>query len=309
MNRPSIGVLLMAYGTSATTEEADVRSFLSHILGFYRGVEPTDDDVNDLRRRLVAIGRSPLCDITAGIAASLQDAMNIRAPGEFVVRIAMKHSPRFIEDVVHDMSRSGLRRAVGVALAPFSSASSADGYFRRVADATAALSSSLDWRFVDRWFLNPLFAQLWRGLVVEGGRAVKGDPLVVFTNHSLPTRVTKLDDRYETQFEAAAGKIACRCGLGRWTIAYQSAGKSGEDWLGPSLDEVLRAKSSMGCRDFLVAPIGFLMDHLEIMYDLDVEAKTCAERLGVRLDRTAMPNNDPLLVEMLAGEVLKAVTS
>lgn len=309
MNCPSVGVLLMAYGTSASTEEADVRSFLSHILGSYRGVEPTDDDVEDLRRRLVAIGNSPLCDITTGIAGSLQAAMDIRAPGEFVVWTAMKHSPPHIEEVVHDMSRSGLRRAVGVALAPFSSALSTEGYFRRVRDATAALSSSLDWQFVGQWHHNPLFAQLWQRLVADGSRAMKDDPLVVFTNHSLPTRVTVLDGRYATQFEAAAGRIAGRCGLGNWMIAYQSAGKSGGDWLGPSLDEILREKSSMGCRDFLVAPIGFLMDHLEIMYDLDVEAKASAERLGVRLDRTAMPNNDPLLVEMLAGEVLKAATS
>ncbi len=309
MNCPSVGVLLMAYGTSTTTEEVDVRSFLSHILGSYRGVEPTDDDVDDLRRRLVAIGHSPLRDITAGIASSLQDAMNIRAPGEFVVRTAMKHSPPYIEEAVHEMNHSGLRRAVGVALAPFSSTLSTEGYFRRVTDATAALSSSLHWQFVGQWHLNPLFTQLWQRLVAEGARETKGEPLVVFTNHSLPIGATRLDDRYATQFEGAAGQIADRCGLGHWTIAYQSAGKSGGDWLGPSLDEVLRGRSSMGCRDFLVAPIGFVMDHLEIMYDLDVEAKVNAERLGVCLDRTAMPNNDPLLVEMLADEVLKAVRS
>ncbi|MFQ5704382.1 MAG: ferrochelatase [Gemmatimonadales bacterium] len=304
---PDTGILLMAYGTSPTTEERDVRNFLRHIVEFYRAAEPTDEAVEALRKRLIKVGGSPLYDITARVAASLQQEMDRRSPGAFVVRTAMKHSPPHIGTAVQAINRSGVRRAVAVALAPFSSRLSTEGYYRLVTRSTEEQPGSLYWKFAGPWHIHPLFVQLWEKLIQDARCRMASDPLVVFTNHSLPVRVTAWNDPYPAEFNEAASAIANRCGLERWTTAYQSAGTSGGGWLGPSLDDVLRKHASQGCREFLVAPVGFLTDHLEILYDLDVEAQSVARRLGVRLDRTAMPNDGATLVELLANIVLETL--
>jgi len=305
----AVGVLLMAYGSPPSMDDAAIYAYLRHILQFYRQTDPDPEDVAHLKERYRAIGGSPLYAITERLAAGLQHALDRAAPGNFRVYWAMKHSPPFIEDVVARMARDGLRRAVGVALAPFRSRLSTDGYYRAVQEANQDLTNPMTWAFADDWHLHPLFLKLWQGRIEDARRGLPETTLVVFTNHSLPERVRRWDDPYPVQFEATARTLAERCGLSRWTIAYQSAGGGNEPWLGPDLIDVLREHRESGGTHALVVPVGFLMDHLEVLYDIDVEAQAEARAMGLHLARTRMPNDDPLLVDLLVDVVRKAVRS
>lgn len=290
----------MAYGSAPGADDGAVRDYLAHILRFYRRAAPTDAEVQHLKARYAAIGGSPLYAITQRIAARVQEALDQRVPGAFRVFTAMKHSPPFIEDVTREIGESGLQRAVGVALAPFRSRLSTHGYYQLVTDTNGALPRPVAWRFVGQWHLHPTFLDLWARRIAVALDGPGRDALVVFTNHSLPARVREWGDPYEEAFAATARALADRLGLSDWTTAYQSAGGGNGPWLGPSLDEVLREHAARGRRRVLVAPIGFLMDHLEILHDLDIAAQRVAGELGVTLTRTAMPNDDPLLIALLA---------
>lgn len=303
MASPTVGVLVMAYGSPPSMDDAAVHAYLRHILQFYRRTDPDPEAVVELRERYRAIGGSPLYAITERLAVGLQDALDRAAPGRFRVYWAMKHSPPFIEDVVPEMARAGFRQAIGVALAPFRSRLSTDGYYRVVQEANRGLPDPMTWVFADDWHLHPLFLSLWQDRIEEARRGLPEDALVVFTNHSLPERVRSWDDPYPAQFEATARALAERCGLPHWTTAYQSAGGGPGPWLGPDLAEVLRTYRENGGTHVLVAPIGFLMDHLEVLYDIDVEARAEARAMGLHLTRTRMPNDDPRMVALLADVV------
>ena len=303
----STAILLMAYGTAPALEEAAIRQFLRHVLQFYRRAEPSDEEVRDLQRRLESVGGSPLYGITDRIAVGVQNGLDVRSPGEFVVRTAMKHSPPFIEDVVCEIARLGVTEAVGVALAPFRSRLSTDSYYQLVHKGAQRSAVSVYWDFVPDWNLHPLLLGLWRSRVKDTLESLSGDATVVFTNHSLPSRITELNDPYPSQFAETAKAIADGCSLPDWTMAYQSAGGGGEPWLGPFMEDVLQKKISQGRRNLVIAPIGFLMDHLEELYDVDAVAKGVADDAGAALVRTPMPNDDPLFIEMLIDVILQTV--
>lgn len=301
-----IAVLLMAYGSPLTSDRAAVRAYLEHILQYYRRTSATDDEVDDLVARYRAVGGSPLYAITEQLVAGLDGALAARHRGRYLVRSAMKHSPPFIEDVVRRIAAAGHRQAVGVALAPFRSRLSTEGYFSIVRDANAALARPMEWCYAADWHLDDGFLRLWERRVRD---AVSGDGsgrYVVFTNHSLPARIREWGDPYEEQFRATASALAKRLDLRGWTVAFQSAGGGNQAWLGPSLEHVLRERRAAGDTRFLVVPIGFLMDHLEVRYDLDVAAQRLAGELGIALTRTDMPNAERDLIEMLADVVERA---
>ncbi|GBC84492.1 Ferrochelatase [bacterium HR11] len=300
-----VGVLVMAYGSPPSMDDEAIYAYLRHILQFYRRTDPDPEAVAHLKERYRAIGGSPLYGITERLAAGLQQALERASPGRFRVYWAMKHSPPFIEDVVPRMARDGLDRAIGVALAPFRSRLSTDGYYRVVQEANQGLTNPMAWTFADDWHLHPLFLALWQSRIEDARRGLPETALVVFTNHSLPERVRRWGDPYPTQFEATARVLAERCRLPHWTIAYQSAGGGSEPWLGPDLIEVLRAYREGGGTHVLAAPIGFLMDHLEVLYDIDVEAQAEARSMGLHLVRTPMPNDDPRLIDLLADVVTR----
>ena len=296
-------VLLMAYGTAPTTSEGDVRAHLTHILQFYRRTDPTDEEVADLKMRYEAVSGSPLYDITARVVAATAGALEETAPGAFRVYSAMKHSPPFIEDVVREIAAHGCSRAVGLALTPFPSRLSSEGYYKLVRDANDALPAPLEWQFAESWHLHPGFLALWEDLVREALGAFVRLPVVLFTNHSLPERIRQWNDPYEQAFAATARELAVRLGLEDRGIAYQSAGAGGTPWLGPRLEDVLKERAAAGVRDVLLAPVGFVMDHLEVLYDIDVEARRLADALGVELHRTRMPNDDPKFIALLVDVI------
>jgi ferrochelatase len=303
---PRTAVLLMAYGSPRSTADEDIRAYLDHILRFYRRVSPSEEEVRHLKARYEAVGGSPLHEITGRIVAGTQRALDAALPGAFRVFMGMKHSAPYVEAQVRRIGALGFERAVGVALAPFRSRLSTDGYYALVRGANAGLARPVAWSFAPDWNLHPLFLDLWQRLVVEALRG-DGDAAVVFSNHSLPARVQEWNEPYREQFEATARAVAQRCGLGECVTAYQSAGGGNVPWLGPSLSHVLAELIGAGRRSIVVAPVGFVMDHLEVLYDLDVDARQMCAELGVHFARTRMPNDDPLLVAMVADVVRCAV--
>jgi ferrochelatase len=290
----------MAYGSPSSLDEKNLSEYLRHILVHYRQTEPTEEEIQHLKKRYEAIGGSPLYSITEHIAQAVQETLNLGSPGRFKVHMAMKHSTPLIGDVVREMSDSGLTQAVAVALAPFRSRLSSDAYYKIVQQTNNQLERPLQWSFAGNWHLHPRFLELWSKGIEESLSKHSEAPLVIFTNHSLPARIQEWNDPYAQQFEMTARALAKMCGLSKWTTAFQSAGGGNQPWLGPRLLDVLQKSKAEGISTFLLAPVGFLMEHLEILYDLDVEGQGEAQRMGISLERTAMPNNHPLLASLLA---------
>ena len=296
----TIGVVVMAYGTPASPE--DIEPYYTHIR---RGRPPTPEQLAELSGRYAAIGGiSPLAQRTRaqleGIAAALDDA----EPGRFVVRLGQKHAAPFIEDAVADLARSGVERIVGVVLAPHYSGFSVGQYNERAAQA--ATEAGLDYAGVDSWSMEPSYLDHQAASVRERLAALPERTKVVFTAHSLPERVLE-GDPYPDQLRASAEAIAERAGLGMWdtwSIGWQSAGRTPEPWRGPDILDIIAELAATGrAEGILVVPQGFTSDHLEVVYDLDIEAAAKAAEVGLAFARTDVVNDDPAVMATLAGRL------
>jgi len=294
-------VVLMAYGSPQRKEE--IAAYLEHIRG---GERPSVENVADLERRYDAIGgRSPLLEITRAQAAELERALAKR--GRRVrVWAAMKHSPPFAAEVVREAHAQGARQFLGVALAPHFARMSIGGYERALRAAAEALPGMKSVEMVKSWHLEPALVDTWAEAIRAIRRArpvfAASDASVIFSAHSLPARIATESDPYPDQLAQTCSAVANASGVDHWSFAWQSAGTRGE-WLGPPLLERLREAAAGGARAVLSAPIGFVSDHLEVLYDLDVEARAEAERLGLKWNRAPMPNASPRLIEALANLV------
>ena len=291
-----VGVLLMAYGTPATP--ADVEAYYTHVR---RGRQPTPEQLADLRRRYDAIGgTSPLLERTRAQASGVQAALDEH--GSFTVELGMKHAPPFIEDAVERLVESGVKRAVGVVLAPHYSRLSIGEYEER---ARAAADGRLDVAMVPSWYDAPPYLAALAERVQKALAALPSNTEVVFTAHSLPARIVNEGDPYPDQLRWTAEAVAARAGVERWRVAWQSAGRTPEPWIEPDIGEVLDELAAGGDTDgVLVCPAGFTSDHLEILYDLDIEASARAHRLGLAFARTESLNDDRRLCEAVANAVL-----
>ena len=301
---PPTGVLVMAYGTPATPD--DVEAYYTHVR---RGRPPTPELLHDLRARYEAIGgTSPLLELTRAQAAGLAAALG----AGWAVELGMKHAPPFVEDGITRLAERGVRRVVGLVLAPHYSALSVGEYAARAAAAAAIADEGIELTMIDSWHLAPGYLELLAArvlsalglLLVTDAGAVE----VVFTAHSLPERILETGDPYPDQLRETAAAVVARAGLGRWSIAWQSAGRTPEPWIGPDLLSHLAERAEVGVEGVVVCPAGFVSDHLEILYDLDVEARQVAERLGLAFARTESPNDDPAFCATLAQVVTAAVT-
>jgi protoporphyrin/coproporphyrin ferrochelatase len=280
----SAAVILMAYGSPERAE--DIRAYLEDIR---EGRPVSDAAVEELTERYRRIGgRSPLDDVTERQRGAL--ARELGLP----VYVGMKHWRPRIADAGGAAVEGGATQIVGIVLAPHYSALSIAGYRERL---EAALDGRAELRFVESWHDHEPY------LDVLADRVRGTSAHVVFTAHSLPERILAMGDPYRDQLLETSRLIAERAGLDQWSFAFQSESPTGEPWLGPDILDELDSLYGRGVRKVLVAPVGFVSDHLEILWDLDVEARERAAELGLELERIESLNDDPAFIRALAALV------
>jgi ferrochelatase len=307
---PPIGILVMAYGTASGPD--DVERYYTDIRG---GRPPTPEHLQELKERYAAIGnRFPLLDITTGQAKGLEAALD----GGFRSYLGMKHSPPFIPEGVASMREDDIERAVGIVMAPHWSGMSIETYVDRVQKAVAE-EGGPSFTFVRRFHDHPGFVRFLAGRVSDALEklpdAERDDAAVIFSAHSLPQRsiengetrctycfLCETSCAYVDGLRETAELVSAELGGIDHTIGWQSAGRTADPWLGPPVEDVIRDLAEKHPA-IVVCSAGFVADHLEILYDLDIEAQEVAHEAGVTLVRTEMPNADPAFVEVLADVV------
>jgi ferrochelatase len=292
-------VLLLAYGGPDRLE--DIPDYLLDI----RGGRPTPqlliDEITE-RYRLIG-GRSPLLAITRRVARKLESSAGLP------VYVGMRHWHPYIRDVVAGMAGDGVRRIIAICMAPHYSELSIGAYRARLGEALAALDVSIRVDLVESWHTHPLYLS---GVAANVRTALRrfpdherSDVMIIFTAHSLPAFILDRGDPYDAQLRETSRLLAAQLGLSdeRWRFSYQSAAQTGTPWLGPQIEELVAELAERGERNLLVAPIGFIADHVEILYDIDIGVQAIARSCGARVVRTSMLNDSTALVATLANLV------
>ena len=302
----TFGVLLMSYGGPERLE--DVPAFVRDIRGGRPTPQPIIDAVTENYRRIG--GRSPLLAITQRQAAALESALNTEAPPtlRYRVYVGMRHWQPRIADVVMQMMDDGITQAVALPVSPHYSKFNTTKYFDALKAALFAdIENDRDFDVVHvlGYHDHPRFVAAWAERVRASLAELPAETHVVFSAHSLPVRAIEAGDPYAKQVRESARLVAEALALPaeRWSVAFQSAGKTPEPWIGPELLEHLRALAEAGAPHVLVTPIGFVADHVEVLFDLDIQAREFAEELGLGFARTPSLNDDPLFIAALADVV------
>ena len=301
---PNDGVLVMAYGTPR--DLGDVEAYYTHIR---RGKAPPPELLEELTERYRAIGgKSPLLEITEAQCRGIE----ARVPGA-TAYLGQKHAAPFIEDAVAGLVKDGVERAVGLVLAPHFSSMSVGAYNARAEEAAADLGWEGKLHTVESWHLEEgyldFLASEVRSALAKISFEARPDTTVVFTAHSLPERILETGDPYPDQLQETAAAVAQRVGWTRWQIGWQSAGRTADPWIGPDILDVIQSLQGAGGRGVVVCPCGFVADHLEVLYDIDVECRALADELGLELVRTRSPNTDANFLDTLATVVTRSLRS
>lgn len=292
-------VLLMAYGTPNSPDE--IEPYYTDIRG---GRQPTPELLEELTERYRKIGgRTPLLDITREQARALQEQLG----DGYRVYIGMRHWHPYIAQAVDEIVRDGLQRVLAIALAPHYSRFSIEGYLQRIREAKAKSDAKFELSYVKSWNVQPLFLRSIAERMEQGRTKFEASQWneieVLFSAHSLPEKILQSNDPYPQELRETCEGVATMLALPRWRFAFQSAGRTGEKWLGPeilvTLDEIARD----GRRQVLIAPIGFVADHLEILYDIDIECAARAKALGIQMRRIDSPNATPTFIAALRALV------
>ena len=292
------GVLVMAYGTPRDLD--DVERYYTDIR---RGSPPPPELLEELSDRYRAIGgKSPLLEITNAQVSGLEERLD-----EVKAYLGQKHSAPFIPDAVAAMAADGIEEAVGLVLAPHFSSMSVGDYARRARSGAERASWAGRLEMVESWHVEPGYVSLLtervRAAIATLPPALQSEALVVFSAHSLPERILKDDDPYADQLRETAEAVAASIPLPRWRTGWQSAGRTADPWLGPDILEIVEKEAADGTSAIVVCPCGFVADHLEVLYDLDIEATKAAAERGIELTRTRSPNADPEFLDVLATVV------
>lgn len=289
----------MAYGTPRNLDE--VEPYYRDIRG---GRAPSPEAVEELTERYRRVGgKTPLLEITQDVADRLEEKLNREADsGAWRTYIGMKHWHPYIADTISEIVADGVDELVGLPLAPHFSRMSIAGYQQLVEQALEPKSSPPTTRFIESWHASPLFVEFIAERVRDGLAKFDADPSeveVMFTAHSLPARILEFGDPYPQELLESSAAVAKAAGVNSWRFAYQSAGMTGTPWLGPDILDAIEEISEEGTKNILVVPFGFVCDHLEILFDVDIEAIEKAEELGVDLARIEMPNDSPGFIDTL----------
>lgn len=303
-----MGLLVMAYGTPY--KEEDIERYYTDIR---HGHKPTPEMLQDLTDRYKAIGGiSPLAKITDQQAKSLESKLNeIQDDYEFHVYIGLKHIEPFIEDAVKQMANDGIEEAVSLVLAPHYSTFSVKSYNTRATEE-AQKQGNLTITSVESWYDHPRFIDFWakqiNAVYAEMSAEEKEKAVLIVSAHSLPEKILQNGDPYPDQLKETARLISEATGITNYEIGWQSEGNTPDPWLGPDVQDLTRdLYHSKGYRSFVYAPVGFVVNHLEVLYDNDYECKVVCDELGAAYHRPEMPNVHPEFIATLADVVLNKV--
>jgi protoporphyrin/coproporphyrin ferrochelatase len=314
-HQPPTGVLVMAYGTADGPD--DIERYYTDIRG---GRPPTPEHLQELKDRYAAIGNVfPLLDTTRAQADGIVERLHADGGGAFRAYLGMKHSPPFIPEAVAAMAADGITHAVGIVMAPHWSGMSVETYIERTQAAIDEQGVDLTMTFVRSFHDHPAFVEFLanrlRTTLDRLDDAARADATVLFTAHSLPVRTVDdgslrckycdCDDscRYRDGLQRTADLVAAEVGVADHRIAWQSVGRTADPWWGPGIDEVIPQLAAAGRSACVVCCAGFVADHLETLYDLDIEAAAEARQAGIAFARTPMPNADPAFLDVLATVV------
>lgn len=303
-----IGLLVMAYGTPY--QESDIERYYTHIR---RGKTPSSELQKDLADRYEAIGGiSPLAKITRDQAVKLTEQLNsLQCSVDFQMYLGLKHIEPFIEDAVKQMREDGIEKAVSIVLAPHFSSFSIESYNGRALEQAGYLGGP-SIACIESWYKEPKFIEYWADKVRETFSRMleeeRSQAVVIFSAHSLPQKITQFGDPYPDQLYKTAELIAERAGITHYAVGWQSAGRTPEPWLGPDVKDLTRELHAQnGYQAFVYVPVGFVSDHLEVLYDNDIECRAVTEEIGASYYRPEMPNVQPQFIDALAETVWNKV--
>lgn len=306
LTKKTMGLLVMAYGTPY--KEEDLERYYTHIR---HGRPPSPEALTDLRDRYRAIGGiSPLAKITDDQAAALRDRLNaVQDEIEFKLYIGLKHIEPFVEDAVEQMHKDGITEAVSIVLAPHFSTFSIKSYNGR-AKETAEKLGGPHITSVESWYDEPKFIQYWSEKVSETFNSMseeqRAKACLIVSAHSLPEKIIANGDPYPNQLKETADLIAQSAGVENYEVGWQSAGQTPEPWIGPDVQDLTRElHEQKGYSTFVYTPVGFVADHLEVLFDNDYECKVVTDEIGATYYRPEMPNTQPLFIDAMSDVVLK----
>jgi protoporphyrin/coproporphyrin ferrochelatase len=309
MTKKKMGLLVMAYGTPQN--ESDLEGYYTHIR---HGRKPSPEMLEELRGRYEAIGGiSPLGRITLDQAQKLEQHLNtIQDKIEFKMYLGLKHIAPFIEDAVKGMFEDGITEAISIVLAPHFSTFSVKSYNGRAKEEAEILGGP-SIVSVESWYNEPKFIGYWANKVkkiyAEMPNSERENSVLIVSAHSLPEKIVQFGDPYPQQLKETAELIAKEAGIEQYTIGWQSAGQTPEPWLGPDVQDLTKElHERSGYKAFVYAPVGFVSDHLEVLYDNDYECKVVAEALGASYYRPEMPNAQPEFIDAMAAVVLRKLS-
>jgi ferrochelatase len=310
-NHEKIGVLLMGYGSPDSLD--DFEAYFTDIRG---GRKPAPELVEEIKNRYRLIGgKSPLLQITQAQAQALQERLNVGSSGNdssgplYRVYLGMRHWHPYIKETFKKILQDDIKRLIALALAPQYSRLSVGAYIQKVKEAEAELNGHIAISYVESWHTHPLFleaiAQHVKKALDRFPASVRNQVQIIFTAHSLPERILAENDPYPQHLQQTVEGVLQRLGPVSWHFAYQSQGRTAEKWLGPNVETMLEDLWTKGYRNVLLVPIGFVSDHVEILYDIDILFKNLATSKGMHLERIESLNTDPLFIEALASVILE----
>jgi len=306
LSKKTMGLLVMAYGTPY--KEEDLERYYTHIR---HGRPPSEEALTDLRDRYNAIGGiSPLAKITNDQATALQNRLNdVQDEIEFKLYIGLKHIEPFVEDAVEQMHNDGITEAISIVLAPHFSTFSIKSYNGR-AKETAEKIGGPNIISVESWYDEPKFIQYWTEKVSETFNTMseeeRAKACLIVSAHSLPEKIIANGDPYPNQLKETADLIAQAAGVENYEVGWQSAGQTPEPWIGPDVQDLTRdLHKQKGYTSFVYTPVGFVTDHLEVLFDNDYECKVVTDEIGAKYYRPAMPNTQPLFIDAMSDVVMK----
>ncbi|MFY4774248.1 ferrochelatase [Metabacillus sp. RGM 3146] len=306
MAKKTMGLLVMAYGTPY--KEEDIERYYTHIR---RGRKPAPEMLQDLKDRYEAIGGiSPLARITLEQGEKLEARLNeVQDEIEFKMYLGLKHIEPFVEDAVKQMHEDGITEAVSIVLAPHYSTFSIKSYNGRAKEEAEKLGN-LKITSVESWYDEPKFIQYWADSLKKTYTSMpaeeKDKAILIVSAHSLPEKIIAAGDPYPEQLLETAKMIAEAAGVKEYATGWQSAGNTPEPWLGPDVQDLTRELfNQKGYKAFVYVPVGFVADHLEVLYDNDTECKVITDEVGASYYRPEMPNAKPEFIDALSTVVLK----